>query len=188
MLLVVLNATRSLVIDLFNAAEGKTRASPDTGAVPPQLAGSDHKPLFVPVQVRVAAKSGSEVATTNAKAISRFIISPVIPSSGDRTRDDRRHSAEALPGQTVSTRGASRALLVLEVTGGTRLSPPAARMCSTVQPMLIRPLLALLFAVVLDPRAPLDDVLAPQESRTYDVQTTAGQYIEIAVESAELVD
>src|SRR5262249_1415939 len=38
-----------------------------------------------------------------------------------------------------------------------------------------------------DPRAPIADVLAPQETRAYEVQAAAGQYIEIRVESEEVV-
>jgi hypothetical protein len=50
-------SVKSFVLERFDAPAGNTRSSPDTGAVPPQLLATDHKPFVVPVHVLVAASA-----------------------------------------------------------------------------------------------------------------------------------
>ncbi len=53
--LMIVFSVRSFVFERFAAPPGKTKSSPVTGAVPPQLEATDHEPLVAPVHVRVAA-------------------------------------------------------------------------------------------------------------------------------------
>src|SRR6266550_5108069 len=47
-------AAKSFVFETFDAPLGKRRSSPGTGAMPPQFAATDQRPLVVSLLVRVA--------------------------------------------------------------------------------------------------------------------------------------
>jgi hypothetical protein len=79
---IIVFSVRSFVFERFDAPAGKTKSSPVTGAVPPQLDATDQEPLVVPVHVRVAANAdvlekicNRKTATmTSAEVFKNFLI------------------------------------------------------------------------------------------------------------------
>ena len=70
---------KSFVFETFDAPLGKRRSSPGTGAVPPQFAATDQRPLVVPVHVLVAPKAAVAREKSSAETtIARVCMMDVI--------------------------------------------------------------------------------------------------------------